>query len=33
MRVCVLQKWDHVLPLSLPGILTGTILGLATALG
>lgn len=25
--------WDHVLPLSLPGILTGTIIGLARAIG
>lgn len=25
--------WHHVLPLSLPGILTGTIIGLAQALG
>ena len=25
--------WDHILPLSLPGILTGTIIGLARAIG
>jgi phosphate transport system permease protein len=25
--------WDHILPLALPGILTGTIIGLARAIG
>lgn len=25
--------WDHILPLSMPGILTGTIIGLARAIG